>query len=267
MKVKERWEEELTRRVVTTEGLLAGADGDSLLEAWLEQSVAEPEATAPLSADDMRALLPAGERYSFGEELGRGGMGSVVLARDNLLGRTVALKRLISAQPDLEELQRFLLEAQVTGQLEHPNIVQVHEVGADESGRPYFTMQYVRGNETLEHVIERLQDGDEEYHRRYTFARRVQIVQQVARAVAFAHQQGVVHRDIKPANIMVGPFGEVLLLDWGLARLIEWAPSTASVFDPVGPVGERVETQADQLLGTPFLHGSRAAHRYGDAAE
>ncbi len=209
---------------------------------------------------DARSLLETGDRYTVGEELGRGGMGTVSLVRDNQLGRTVAMKRLLRGRSNGEELRRFLLEARLTSQLQHPNIVNVYEVGADVDGRPYFTMEYVRGNETLENVIERLREGDAETHRRYSFERRVQVVLQVARALQYAHDKGVVHRDVKPANIMVGPFGEILLLDWGLARITDSGglprndtrPPAISDRALIDLVGDPAFTDPDALLGTPF---------------
>lgn len=241
------------RLTVTVNKRADSPDYAGFEDLWETAEVAEP--------GEARQLLPAGERYTLGEELGRGGMGSVVLARDNVLGRTVAMKRLLSSKPPRETLRRFLQEAQVTGQLEHPNVIDVHEVGTDAQGHPYFTMQYIRGNETLETVIERLREGDPDYHRRYTMERRVQIVIQIARALEFAHSRGVIHRDIKPANIMVGPFAEVLLLDWGLAKVLDAeglaprtdGPSVGGAAEVVGPLGfDPLNSDDQSIMGTPF---------------
>jgi serine/threonine-protein kinase len=239
---------------------------------WSESLVAsdlgDTEHLAPGEGPEP-ALLPtlgldAEERYSFRAELGRGGMGSVTLARDNLLGRTVAIKRLIAARPDAETVQRFWLEAQVTGQLSHPNIVDLHEVGVDAAGLPYFTMQHVKGGQTLEEVIERLRAGDPEAHARYTMERRVQIVQQIARALDYAHTQGVVHRDVKPANIMVGRFDEVLLMDWGLARIPDGEARIArtSGIDLVHPPAQ---TDPERLLGTPLYMAPEQLREHAEA--
>ncbi|MBS1153185.1 MAG: High-affnity carbon uptake protein Hat/HatR [Myxococcaceae bacterium] len=153
------------------------------------------------------------------EELGRGGIGRVVVAYDQFLGREVALKELLSehisnpvagtAQSTALEA-RFLREARLTGQLEHPAIVPVYEVGRRKDGSLYYTMQRVRGR-TLFDAIRAAR----------TFPKRLELLPhflQVCQAIAYAHSRGVVHRDVKPQNVMIGAFGETFLLDWGLAR-------------------------------------------------
>lgn len=157
-------------------------------------------------------------KYLIQQELATGGMGRVLKAHDQKLDRQVALKTI---RPELaqdpEHVQRFLAEARYTGQLDHPNIVPVHDLGTDAEGRPYFTMKLVEG-ESLEHLIGRLAAGDPATHQKFSMLRRIQIAQEICRAVSYAHSRGVYHRDLKPANIMVGPFNEVLVLDWGMAE-------------------------------------------------
>ncbi len=173
------------------------------------------------------------ERYSIKREFARGGQGRIMIARDNVVGREVALKELL---PELQEqegkgtpatagsetigvVERFLREAKVTGQLEHPNVVPVYEIGRQESGSLYYTMKFVRGQTMAERLrdIDRLQLPKEK-----KLALRLKLLeafQGICNAVAFAHSRGVIHRDLKPQNIMVGDFGETVLLDWGLARV------------------------------------------------
>lgn len=161
--------------------------------------------------------------YRLGEQLGVGGMGRVLKAHDQVLQRDVALKVL---RPELVEdqgsLERFRAEARHAGQLDHPNIIPVHDYGEDSLGHPYFTMKLVQG-ESLEAIIERLSKGDPQTQHHFSFQRRAQLAQEICRAVAYAHSRGVLHRDLKPANVMVGPFGEVLVVDWGMAEHEETA--------------------------------------------
>ncbi|HRJ76875.1 MAG: Serine/threonine-protein kinase PknD [Planctomycetes bacterium] len=174
------------------------------------------------------------QRYTIKREFARGGQGRIMIARDNVVGREVALKELL---PELQEtaesgtpatagvdtigvVERFLREAKVTGQLEHPNVVPVYEIGRRESGSLYYTMKFVRGQT----MAERLRDIDRlsQLTRDKRLALRLKLLeafQGICNAVAFAHSRGVIHRDLKPQNIMVGDFGETVLLDWGLARV------------------------------------------------
>jgi serine/threonine-protein kinase len=149
--------------------------------------------------------------------LGRGGIGEVTLVRDNDIDRPVALKRLRREAQSAEGLYRFVHEIRTVGQLEHPNIAPIHDVGIDDHGQHYFVMRYVEG-ETLEAIIAKLAAGDEAYHRRFTFEHRAQIFLGVLNAVNYAHSKQIIHRDIKPSNIMVGPYGEVVVMDWGVAK-------------------------------------------------
>ncbi|MBI3725327.1 serine/threonine protein kinase [bacterium] len=193
-------------------------------------------------------LLP--ERYELGPLLGQGGMGVVHLAKDRDLARPVALKQLKGTPPSADVVERFLREAQVTAQLEHPGIVPVHDVGADEAGHFYYIMRLVRGDQTLRRVTDLLRAGDEETHRNFTLERRVKVIQQIALILHYAHTRGVVHRDVKPENIMLGPYGEVYLLDWGLAKI---AGSPAEEPVELGtPLGAVSETRAGRLVGTPL---------------
>lgn len=164
-----------------------------------------------------RLLVTRERRYNILEPLGEGGVGEVFLAVDQDIGRKIAIKKVPSAAESRAALVRFIYEVQTIGRLEHPNIVPIHDVGQDEKGDYYFVMKHVEG-QTLERIITRLRSGDEATHRRFGLEQRVAICRSLMEALAFAHDRGIVHRDIKPANVMVGTFGEVLLLDWGIAQ-------------------------------------------------
>jgi eukaryotic-like serine/threonine-protein kinase len=237
----------------------------------LGATVAAPSANAPthvpsttLTATTRPAVLPrasgaqlpeeTGERYAKKRVLGAGGMGEVVLAEDRDIGRNVAMKYL-SAAHDPSALARFVDEIRIVGSLEHPNIVPIHDVGVDDSSRYYFVMKHVEG-ETLEAIIEKLQAGDPKYAEKYTFTVRAEIFMALLRALQFAHANGYVHRDIKPANVMVGRFGEVMLMDWGVAKRTkapeESGGDVAATDDTTKSIHERLfTTRRGAIVGTP----------------
>ncbi len=155
------------------------------------------------------------DKYVFIDEIGRGGMGSVLRVYDTNLRRHVAMKRIIASTSERTRL-RFVEEAQITGQLEHPHIVPVHEIGRDANDRIYFTMKLVRG-ETLNDILDKLRE-DSSAADQYSLGKLLHSYINVCHAIDFAHSRGVIHRDIKPENIMVGQFGEVQVMDWGLAK-------------------------------------------------
>ena len=150
-----------------------------------------------------------GTQYSLLERLARGGMGVVYAAQDEKLRRRVALKVLDAPDRNNELARRLMREAQVLARLEHPGIVPVHDVGTLQDGRVFYTMKFVEGHRLDKHIeaVESVPD-------------RLRLFLRICDAVAFAHARGVLHRDLKPANVMVGPFGEVLVLDWGLAKIL-----------------------------------------------
>ena len=184
------------------------------------------------------------QRYAIQRVLGAGGMGEVALAEDQDIGRSVAVKYL-HAPTDGALVARFVEEIHTVGSLEHPNIVPIHDVGVDEQGRYFFVMKHVEG-ETIENVIEKLAAGDPAYHARYTFTARVELFVGLLRALQFAHARGFVHRDIKPANVMVGKFGEVVLMDWGVAKATQSAAAPA----PTGPEAPAPATERARLFTT-----------------
>ncbi|MEI6712464.1 MAG: FHA domain-containing serine/threonine-protein kinase [Verrucomicrobiota bacterium] len=152
--------------------------------------------------------------------IAEGGMGLVVKARDQRVRRLVAMKVLRGGyEYAADKLLRFVGEAQLTGQLEHPNIIPIYQLGISANGQTFYTMKYIRG-QTLEEIIMGLHNGDQQTLARYPLASLLTIFLKVLDAMAFAHSRGVVHRDLKPANIMIGAFGEVLVMDWGLAKRV-----------------------------------------------
>ena len=154
--------------------------------------------------------------YKIGHLIGRGGMGAVLQAEDASIQRQVAMKVVLHGD-STGDVMRFIHEARITGQLEHPNIIPVHTFGADEHGQPFYTMKLVQGV-TLKDVVKGLAVGDEETIRTYPLSALLSILDKVCDGMRFAHSQNVIHRDLKPDNIMLGSYGEVLILDWGLAK-------------------------------------------------
>ncbi|MBI4615970.1 MAG: tetratricopeptide repeat protein [Planctomycetes bacterium] len=229
------------------------------------------------------AVAGMGPKYARRELLGRGGMGEVWLATDRDLRRDVAVKTLLDAgDPSL--VARFIEEAQVTGQLEHPNIVPVHELGLDDvSRRPYLVMKRVHGR-SLAEVLARVRDGKgtglsegplAETPER-AVGRLLDVFLKIADAVAYAHSRGVVHRDLKPANVMTGEFGEVLLLDWGLAKISgQWPVASGQERekkqrrqdDRARPTAVD-RTEEGEVTGTPmYMSPEQARGQVGEVGE
>src|SRR5436190_18792143 len=180
--------------------LLRDADGDSA-------HVVRPH------SEEMPSLRETGARYQLAGEIARGGMGAVLRGRDVDLGRDVAVKVLLEKHAGKPEVaRRFIEEAQVGGQLQHPGVVPVYDIGRF-GDRPFFTMKLVKGHTLAALLAERAEPGADR-------PRFLAVALQVAQTVAYAPAKGVRHRDLKPANIMVGAFGEVELMDWGLAKVL-----------------------------------------------
>jgi len=196
--------------------------------AWLSQYYTNSkteEAPVTTTTDDGPAaaelLAPAaGEKYAITGQVGVGGMKTIHRAHDQHADRDVALARLRKDAPRSSHELRFLREARITAALEHPNIVPVHEIGLDAANHPYFTMKLL-GGENLHDILTHIAADDPTYSRLYPLGRRLEIFQNVCHAIAFAHSRGVVHLDLKPPNIQVASFGEVLVLDWGLAKVLD----------------------------------------------
>jgi serine/threonine protein kinase len=177
-------------------------------------------------------------RYEIVRRIGQGGMGAVYLAQDVELRREVAIKVMRSPAPAAEAESRMRREAQVIARLEHPGIVPVHDIGRLEDGRIFYVMKWVRGVNL------------EEYAGGRSTSELLRIFLKVCDAVAFAHDHGVIHRDIKPGNIMVGVFGEVLVLDWGVAKVLGDADGPGGPGTGPGEPGAAI-TQDGAIVGTP----------------
>jgi serine/threonine-protein kinase len=191
--------------------------------------------------------------YSLRGAVGVGGGGQVLLGFDERIGREVAIKELLdqAANQDAELNARFLREARITGRLEHPGIVPVYDLGTKQSGAPYYVMRLVRGD-TLAKALKTCND---EVLAEHALSRRLSLLDRlidVCEAVAYAHSKGVIHRDLKPVNIVLGPFGETIVLDWGLAKVeneVDLAPLVSA--PPGTPVDEADLTRMGDILGTP----------------
>lgn len=199
-----------------------------------------------LSDDQLRRLRDlvdapdlTGTRYRIERRIAVGGMSSVYLAHDESLDRNVALKILSLPDASGNLAPRMLREAKIVAQLEHPGIVPIHDVGTLPDGRVYYTMKLVQG-QTLDQIVATPANLND----------RLRIFLRICEAVAFAHSHGVLHRDLKPSNIMVGPFGETLVMDWGIAaRLREAGPASSNILR--GDVNLPSITQDGVIVGTP----------------
>jgi serine/threonine protein kinase/WD40 repeat protein len=232
------------------------------LRDWHASEVLSPRsfqgiARAKRMPDGTASDAPGVSGHEVHETIGIGGMGSIHRARQGSLQRDVALKISVPHRTSPEDRDRFLREARVLAQLDHPNIVPIYDFGRDDEGRCYYTMKMVRGR-TLKAIITAVRDGAEIW----TLERLLEVFRKTCDAVAFAHARGVIHRDLKPENIMVGEFGEVLVMDWGLAGQIKTVveyPAT-KVRGTSGATGENRPQAIDsaveltlegEVVGTP----------------
>jgi len=220
----------------------------SVVDAELQTSLAAAAASAPVD----RRPAESGLRYQVMRMHARGGLGVVSVARDAELGRDVAFKEIQARfAEDVSLRGRFIREAEITGGLEHPGIVPVYGLGRYPDGRPYYAMRLVRG-ESFQEAVRKLHAGDTVYTLRGLLSRFVA----VCNAVAYAHSRGVIHRDLKPANVMLGAYGETLVVDWGLAKVVgrPMGPDDALMSaEETLRVGSEdgSETRPGSALGTP----------------
>ena len=234
------------------QGEQPAATGD---QAWLRQyytqGKAEPAASVPV-------LTPQPtEKYGEVQRLGAGGEKEVVQVRDRDTLRNVALAR----PRDGRSPQAFVREARILARLEHPHIVPVHDLGLALDGRPYFTMKLLAG-ETLEAVLARLRSGDAATIAKYPLPALLDIFVRVCDAAAFAHSRGIIHRDIKPDNVQIGDYGEVRLIDWGLAKVIGDPADRPDRSELSGPA-----TATGTVKGTPGYMAPEQAAGHGNTVD
>jgi serine/threonine-protein kinase len=208
-------------------------------------------APADSHARDTRATERSGQlRYQPLRFHAKGGLGEVYAAQDLELNREVALKEIKPQYADdMASRRRFIVEAEITGNLEHPGIVPVYGLGAYSDGRPFYAMRFIHG-ETLSSRIKAFHAADPPNFASLEFRQLLRRLIDVCNAVAFAHSRGIVHRDLKPHNVMLGPFGETLVVDWGLAKSLSSADETETSA-PLGASLDGSATTTGQIVGTP----------------
>lgn len=184
-------------------------------------------------------------RYAYFKTIARGGKAIIQSCKDMYLSRTICYKTL---KPEFAndpiEKKRFLREARVSAMLQHPNTIPTYELGRDSKGHYYFTMKLVHGY-TLREILD--------YRERYDLTQLINVITQIAQALDYAHSHRVIHRDIKPENILVGPFGEVVLMDWGLAKV--WNPDGTSP-EPERKPGQTSNIKVSSMTDTESLQGT-----------
>jgi len=252
-----------------------GAEEIDLSELTSDESTPHAGRTTvlPRRARGKGILAPEPEpRFHHVRKLSRGAMGEVELIRDNDIQRTVAVKQIRSEVVSEEALLRFADEVRIVGRLEHPGIVPIYDVGRREDGRVYQVMKHLQG-ETMEQIIDHLKAGDSAYVERFTPEYRARLFLGVLDAMSYAHDKGVLHRDLKPSNIMIGPYGEVTVMDWGIAKPLGNKQSSRAV-EPLGrtfPGGDDerlLETRSGSLAGTPlYMSPEQAFGMNGDLDE
>lgn len=221
---------------------------DSVLRSFLEKHqnltgsfIADPDAPTPVV---------------FGRRIAQGGMGAILEGSDRKLGRTIAVKVMLPESGSSEEqTRRFVQEAAVLGKLEHPNIVPIHDLGRDSSGQLYYTMKRVNGR-TLQDILNDLRSENPDALAQYNLDRLLSIFRKVCDGLSFAHANKIIHRDLKPANLMVGEFGEVLVMDWGLAKILDGRSEIGGVdafaaLDQEAISGLGSATMDGTVMGTP----------------
>lgn len=207
------------------------------------------------------------QRFEALRKHAEGGLGQIHIARDYDLNREVALKTIkASRSDDATSRLQFLLEGEVTGSLEHPGVVPVYGMGTDASGRPYYAMRFIRGD-SLAMEIERFHAGERSSNqgkRALALRKLLRRFTDVCNAMDYAHSRGVLHRDLKPDNVMVGPYGETLVVDWGLAKLIDRPPANAELSNapnlPPETVQDLERASSRGVVGTLTFMSPEQAH-------
>jgi WD40 repeat protein/serine/threonine protein kinase len=253
------------------------ADLRRLADPDLDASLAHVAGSDPaevgtqLTGDYRSVGMPtsSGQRFTLLRPHAQGGLGEVFVALDEELHREVALKQIQERHADhAESRARFVREAEITGGLEHPGVVPIYGLGQYADGRPFYAMRFIRG-QSLKEASDRFHQagaaGADPGTRALGLRQLLDRFLAVCNAVAYAHSRGVLHRDLKPANVMLGPYGETLVVDWGLARLIgrpEGLPATGEPPLHVAAAGDSDLTQMGRALGTPaYMSPEQAAGR------
>ena len=214
-----------------------------------------------------RTRVPNTE-YVVGDVHARGGFGKVWMAQDTALGRQVALKGLRSSHRNREQVRaRFIKEAMITGQLEHPNIVPVYHLGVRAGQDPFYTMRFISGR-TLTEEIARFHAEANSNDRQLHLRRLIQTLISVGNAISYAHSRRVIHRDLKGQNVVLGGFGEVVVLDWGVARLLDEqeTPGDDTVVDLQQTKGD-TSTVEGEVIGTPAFMAPEQAMGQADRVD
>lgn len=230
---------------------LDGKDLTDSLLAVKTATIAAREADATLRSlpdkTDSRAFKKG--RYTVKKELGSGGMGKILLVQDTHLERQVAMKVLKNQGNSDSMEQRFVTEAKITAQLDHPNIVPIYDLDHGSDGALYFTMKEIKG-QNLSTLLRKVKAGEKLPER--SLYRRLQIFLKICQAVSYAHAHGILHRDLKPDNVMVGEFGEVMLVDWGIAKLRQLSEENRSALATLSAAAKNSgATRFGQIIGTP----------------
>jgi len=229
----EEIKEHLLQEVTLDEHLQHSAEPKTqVLEATTGASEAlhDPHAISACNSDIEQLTPKPSGKYKFIRSVGFGGMKAVIQVKDRDTTRSVAMAIIPdAADRPQSDINRFVQEARITARLEHPNIVPVHDIGVD-NGAPYFTMKLLRGR-TLAAILRKLREDDYKTLKEFDLARLLRIYVKILNGVVFAHSKKIIHLDLKPDNIHVGDFGEVLILDWGLARFIGAAEDIDDNYD------------------------------------
>jgi serine/threonine protein kinase len=180
----------------------------------------EETSTQDKNLSSMQGLIESHDKYYLQKLLAKGGMAYVFRARDLNCQRSVALKMIMDKEGNEEEItRRFIEEAQITSQLDHPSIVPIYELSQDAKGNPFYIMKLIKGR-NLEELLTEIREGNKATIKQYSLTRLLTVFSKICDAIAFAASKNVVHRDIKPENIMIGQYGEVFLMDWGIAKVL-----------------------------------------------
>jgi serine/threonine protein kinase/tetratricopeptide (TPR) repeat protein len=241
--------------------------GDTEIRSAVEFETKAPEAYVSMSTiAHEQTVGESKNRYTILRVHQKGGLGSVSIALDEELNREIALKEILPAHADRDEARtRFIREAEITGALEHPGVVPVYSLGEFSDGRPYYAMRFIRGMNLHIAIEDYYRSDASRSEKQLAFRQLLGNIILVCQALEYAHSRGVIHRDIKPSNIMLGDYGETLLVDWGLAKTLkDGFQSDESTMPPVYPTerASSTQTQVGRVVGTPsFMSPEQAAGR------